>query len=206
MHVRTKTRNFWHSIAYPSGFLNKNEQRYSINELELIAVVWPLVLFKNLLYGSHVTLQTDHQALLSTFENNRGNETYQSRLTRWVDRLLTFHFEVEHIAGKEMNFADYLSRNPNSLPTGENNDRSHLINTKQALYYTLHSTHRKLKYQKARNTITHNDVKNQSKSKEDRQHGFCHLNSANSRIRFFQLDFKLNKSRAQLLIQNSIPK
>ena len=45
------------------------------------------------------TLQTDHQALLSARKDNRGKK-YQSRLTRWVDRVLPFNFSVEHINGK----------------------------------------------------------------------------------------------------------
>ena len=58
--LEQKENNIWHPIAYASRFLNKNEQRYSINELELLAVVWSLEHFKYYLYGSHFTLQTDH--------------------------------------------------------------------------------------------------------------------------------------------------
>ena len=72
--------------------------------------------FKYYLYGSEFILQKDHQALLTALKENRGNKTYQSRLTRWVDRLLPFHFSVEHIPGKNMGFADYLSRNPSGDP------------------------------------------------------------------------------------------
>ena len=70
--------------------------------------------FKNYLYGSRFTLQTDHQALLLALNDNRGNKTYQSRLKRWVDRQLPFNFSVKHIAGKNMRFADYFSRHPTS--------------------------------------------------------------------------------------------
>ena len=63
--LEQRQNNIWQPIAYASRFLNKNEQRYSINELELLAVVWSLEHFKYSLYGSHFTLQTDHQALLS---------------------------------------------------------------------------------------------------------------------------------------------
>ena len=101
--LEQRQNDIWQPIAYASRFLNKNEQRYRINELELLAVVWSLEQFKYYLYGSHFTLQTDHQALLSALKNNRGNKTNQSRLTRWVDRLLPFHFKVEHIAGKTWN-------------------------------------------------------------------------------------------------------
>ena len=151
----------------------KNEQRYSINELELLAVVWSLEHCKYYLFGSHFTLLTNHQALLSALKNNRGNKTYQSRLTRWVDRLLTFHFKVEHLAGKDMGFADYLSLHPNSQPTGENIDENHVINTIAALNYTLHTTQRKLTNQIARNQQTYNDVTNHSNPNKTKHNAFC---------------------------------
>ena len=42
-----------------------------------------------------------------------------------------------------MEFADYLSRHPNSLPTGENMNENHVINTLPTVQYTLHTAHRK---------------------------------------------------------------
>ena len=110
--MEQKHGQIWKPVAYASRFLNRLEERYSTNELELLAIVWALEHFKYYLYGNKFTLQTDHQALLSALKNNRGNKTYQSRLSRWVDRLLPFNFTIEHIPGKNMGFADYLSRNP----------------------------------------------------------------------------------------------
>ena len=114
------------------------EQRYSTNELELLAVVWALEHFKYYLYGSQFTLQTDHQALLSALKENRGNKTYQSRLTRWVDRLLPFHSSVEHIPGKNLGFADYLSRDPSSdAPSPSDRDKNFVINTIEEIKHAL---------------------------------------------------------------------
>ena len=97
-----KYDNGWHPIAYASRFLNTNEQKYSINELELLSVVWPLEHFKYYLYGSRFTLQTDHQALLSALKDNRGNKTYQSTLKRWVDRLTIQLFGRTHCWQKDV--------------------------------------------------------------------------------------------------------
>ena len=94
----------WEPVAYASRFLNNPEERQSTNELELLAVVLSMEHFKYYLYGSHFMLQTDHQALLSALKN-RGNKTYQSRLTRWVDRLLPFLLAVEYVSGKNLGFA-----------------------------------------------------------------------------------------------------
>ena len=102
----------WETIAYASRFLNKAEEKYSINELELLGVVWALEHFKHYLYGHYFTVQTDHRALLSILKE-RSTKAHQSRLTRWCDRLIPFHFQIEHIPGSKMGLTDYISRNPN---------------------------------------------------------------------------------------------
>ena len=96
----------WCTIAYPSRFLNKCEQRYSVNELELLGVVWSCEYFRHYLYGTEFTVRTDHKALLSLMKSNHGNETYKSRLTRWIDQLLPFTFSMEHISGSKMGLVD----------------------------------------------------------------------------------------------------
>ena len=94
--------------------------------------------FKYYLYGSEFILQTDHQALLTALKENRGKKTHQSRLTRWVDRLPPFHFSVEHIPGKNMGFADYLSRNLSGdpIPPSEE-DKNFVITVIDELKFTL---------------------------------------------------------------------
>ena len=99
--IEQKHENEWHTIAFASRFLNKHESRYSTNELELLAVVWSLEHFKHYLFGTEFTLQTDHRALLTALNENRGNKTYQSRLTRWVDRLLPFNFNLDTYPGEK---------------------------------------------------------------------------------------------------------
>ena len=103
----------WETIAYASRFLNKAEEKYSINELELLGVVWALEHFNHYLYGHYFTVQTDHRALLSILKE-RSTKAHQSRLTRWCGRLIPFHFQIEHIPGSKMGLTDYISRNPNN--------------------------------------------------------------------------------------------
>ena len=55
--LEQKTDNIWHNISFASRFLKPVEQRYSTNDLELLAVVWSLGHFKHYLQGSELTLQ-----------------------------------------------------------------------------------------------------------------------------------------------------
>ena len=83
----------WKPIAFTSPFLNSYEERNSVNELELLGVISSIEYFKNYLYGRNFTVITDHRALLSIMKENRSNKSYNSRLTRWFDRLLPFQFQ-----------------------------------------------------------------------------------------------------------------
>ena len=95
--------------------------KYSTNELELLGVVWASEHFRNYLFGTEFQIVTDHKALLSALSANHGNKTIYSRLTRWVNRLLPFNFELSHLPGKDMGFPDLLSR----LPLGKTLPISH---------------------------------------------------------------------------------
>ena len=64
-------------------------KKNSTNELELLAVVWSVDRIKHYLLGKEFVIATDHKALVSALDENKSNKTYQSRMTRWVDRLLT---------------------------------------------------------------------------------------------------------------------
>ena len=63
--LEQETCDGWETISSASRFLNKAEKKYSINELELLGVVWALEHFKPYLLVHHFTVQTDHRALLS---------------------------------------------------------------------------------------------------------------------------------------------
>ena len=55
---------------------------------------------------------TNHRALLSILKEHRSNKSYNSRLSRWVDRLLPYQFSIEHLPGAKMGLVVYISRNP----------------------------------------------------------------------------------------------
>ena len=93
-------------------FLTNFEAKHSINELELLTVVWSVEHFKNNVYGIEFEIVSDHKALKSVLKANKSNKTFPSRLTRCVDRLLPFDFTAVHTPGRTLGMADYLSRHP----------------------------------------------------------------------------------------------
>ena len=102
----------WEPIAFASRFLTSCKERHSVNELELLGVVWSIEYFKNYLYGKNFTGITDHRAVLSFMKENRSNKLYNFRLTRWIDRRLPFQFDIEHLPGAKTGLVDYISRHP----------------------------------------------------------------------------------------------
>ena len=56
-------------------------------------------------------------------------QQYSARLTRWLDRLARFDIAIQHIAGSNLKFTDYLSRNPVGGATPEDTyDEEDVIN------------------------------------------------------------------------------
>ena len=79
----------------------------------MLAVVWGAEYFRNYVLGRKFLMVTDHKALVLLLNgNNKKNKTMFSRLTRWLDRLIPFDFQVEHKPGAKIGLADYLSRHP----------------------------------------------------------------------------------------------
>ena len=56
--LEQRTLNGWHTVVFASRFLNSVEDRYSINELELLGVVWSIEHFKYYLYRKPFTAKT----------------------------------------------------------------------------------------------------------------------------------------------------
>ena len=49
---------------------------------------------------------------MSVLKLNRGKKIFSSRITRWVDRLLSFDFEVVHAPERTLGMPNLLSRHP----------------------------------------------------------------------------------------------
>ena len=61
--LQQKTDEGWQATHFASRFLTTFEQKYSINELELLAVVWAIENIRNYVYGVQFEVKSDHKAL-----------------------------------------------------------------------------------------------------------------------------------------------
>ena len=52
---------------------------------------------------------------MSIQKENCSNKSYDNRLTRFGDRLLPYHFSLEHMPGAQLGLVDYISRHPKIL-------------------------------------------------------------------------------------------
>ena len=160
--------------------------------MELIAIVWSLEHFKHYLQGAEFTLQADLQVLLTALKENRGNKTYKSSLTRWVDRLLPFNFNIEHIPVKQMGFADYFSRNPNGIATPPSyEDTPFIINQINHFKFELIKKTLRNNRSNANNQTNNYDVMKQTQHMQTNTHTFCH-----SRLRNTSLTLNTRKLQA----------
>ena len=96
-------------VAYGSRSLTEVEQRYSQTEREALAVVFGCEHFRLFLYGIHFMIYSDHNPLISIFENPNSN--CPARLERWRLRLQSYDFQIRYRPGHD-NPSDYMSRHP----------------------------------------------------------------------------------------------
>ena len=95
-------------IAYAGKRLSPNEKNYSTTEIEALAVIEGLKHFDPYLRGNHVTIVTDHSALVWLLAQKEP----KGRIARWIAYLQQFDYSIEHKAGTKHANADGLSRRP----------------------------------------------------------------------------------------------
>ena len=118
----------WALTSFASRFLNNAEAKCSANEMELLAIIWACEHFCTYLLGNRFQVLTDHKAIISALNENYINKSYQSRLSRWADRLFPFDFEVIQVPWVTLGIVDYFSRYPTfSNPAPSNYDELFVV-------------------------------------------------------------------------------
>jgi len=93
-------------VAFASCKFTDAQRRYSTIERESVAVIYGLNKFEHLIWGSEITVYSDHNPL--AFITMAALQS--AKLTRWALSLSKFNLKVKHIQGSKNVVADFLSR------------------------------------------------------------------------------------------------
>ena len=120
-------------IACASKTLSKSQRNYSTTKRELFAIIYFTQHFRNYLLGQKFLIVTDHRALtlLYSFKEPDG------LLTRWIEKLGQFDFEIKHEAGNRIPHADCLSRVPQTEDQVKDCDQVNQISTEEKNIWSI---------------------------------------------------------------------
>ena len=96
------------ALAYFSKALNDTQKKYSVFDLELLAVFSAVKHFEHMLLDRTFTIFSDHLSLVHAFKKPTASHT--PRQSRQLSYLTEFNCTFEHIAGHRNSTADCLSR------------------------------------------------------------------------------------------------
>jgi hypothetical protein len=92
-------------IAYASQQLQRHEEHYPTQDLELLAVVHNLKVWRHYLLGNLVHIYTDHKSMKYLFTQPNMNMRQQ----RWLELIKDYELKVHYHPGKANVVADALS-------------------------------------------------------------------------------------------------
>ena len=97
----------YYAVSYLGRATTPQESRYSVTDLEALAIVFAVKEWEVYLTSRPFVIKTDHKALTHIFQ---GNGRLTPKLARYAMYLNQFQFEISHIKGTENEIADALSR------------------------------------------------------------------------------------------------
>lgn len=95
-------------VAFASRALTETESCYAPIEKELLAPVYACQKFHDYIYGRPVTVETDHQPLITILK--KPIHSASARFQRMMFKLQRYNLNVVYKRGKELYLADTLSR------------------------------------------------------------------------------------------------
>ncbi len=96
-----------HVIAFACRVLTPAEKNYSVINLEILAVVWALKHFRDIIMGYKTTVYSDHSPITEIFKGRN----LSGRLARWYLTIQTYNPEIRYTKLSSNVVADSLSRN-----------------------------------------------------------------------------------------------
>lgn len=93
-------------VAYASRQLKTHEINYPVHDLELAAVVFASLVWRQYLYGSRVQIFTDHKSLKYLMSHMELNMRQQ----RWIELIKYYDYIINYHKGKANVVVNALSR------------------------------------------------------------------------------------------------
>ena len=93
-------------VAYASRQLKPHEKNYPTHDLELVAIVFTLQIWRHYLYGEKCFIYTDHKSLKYLPMQRELN----LRQCRWMELIKNYDCVIDYHLGKANVVADSLSR------------------------------------------------------------------------------------------------
>ena len=93
-------------VAYDSRQLKLHEQNYPTHDLELVAVVFALKIWRHYLYREKCRIYTDHKSLKYLLTQKELN----LRQRRWLELFQDYDYIIDYHPGKDNVVVDALSR------------------------------------------------------------------------------------------------
>ncbi|GKA11584.1 putative reverse transcriptase domain-containing protein [Tanacetum coccineum] len=121
--------------AYASKKLKPNEDKYTLHDLELGAVVFALKIWRHYLYGTKCTVFTDHKSLQHILDQKELN----MRQRHWLELLADYDYEIRYHPGMANVIADALSRKKQIKPL---RNRSWLLLLGNLRDLIMHESHK----------------------------------------------------------------
>merc|ERR1712106_1288609 len=100
-------------IQAGSTHLTETEERYSIFQIELLAIVYTLTKCRHycLMAPNPIKIYTDHMSL-KAIQTKDFDKVTCTREPRMLDKIQAYNYEVHHVSASKNLAADALSRNP----------------------------------------------------------------------------------------------
>ena len=92
-------------VAYASRQLKKYEENYPTHDLEIVAVVFALKMWRHYLYGARFEIFTYHRSLRCMFTQKDLNLRHR----RWLEFVKDYDFELSYHPDKVNMVADAFS-------------------------------------------------------------------------------------------------
>ena len=94
------------AVAYASRQLRTHEKNYPTHDLELVAIIFALKIWRHYVYGGKFEVFSDHKSLKYLFDQKELN----MRQRRWMEFLKDYDFELQYHLGKANIVTNDLSK------------------------------------------------------------------------------------------------